>query len=84
MSYEAYNAFATAVKEEMQLLNYEEQLGILSIVVNAMNGRKKAESVISNEEKLSLFEKFKGSMKVGDDFNAKKELMDALDKRYGV
>ena len=84
MSYEAYNAFATAVKEEMQSLNYEEQLGILSIVVNAMNDRKKTESVISNEEKLSLFEKFKGSMKVGDDFNAKKELMDALDKRYGV
>ena len=32
-------------------------------------GGKKTESVISNEEKLSLFEKFKGSMKVGDDFN---------------
>ena len=37
MSFEAYNKFATAVKEEMQSLNYEEQLGILTIVVNAMN-----------------------------------------------
>lgn len=41
MSFEAYNKFATAVKEEMSLLNYEEQLGILTIVVNAMNSRKK-------------------------------------------
>lgn len=41
MSYEAYNEFATAVKEEMPLLNYEEQLGILTIVVNAMSSKKK-------------------------------------------
>ncbi len=84
MSFEAYNKFATAVKEEMSLLNYEEQLGILTIVVNAMNSRKKSEPPISNEEKFSLYEKFKGSMKVGADFDAKKELMESLDERYGV
>lgn len=84
MSFEAYNKFATAVKEEMSLLNYEEQLGILTIVVNAMNSRKKSEPPISNEEKVSLYEKFKGSMKVEADFDAKKELMESLDERYGV
>lgn len=83
MSYEAYNAFATAVKEEISLMNHEEQLGILTIIVNAMNSRKQ-ESAISNAEKISLFEKFKGSMKVGDNFDAKKELMEALDERYDV
>ena len=84
MSFEAYNKFATAVKEEMSLLNYEEQLGILTIVVNAMNSRKKTEPPISNEEKISLYEKFKGSMKVGADFNTKNELMESLDERYGI
>ncbi len=68
MSYDAYNKFATAVKEEMPLLNYEEQLGILTIVVNAMNSKKRETPTMSKEEKLALFEKFKGSMKVEEDF----------------
>ena len=84
MSYEAYNEFATAVKEEMPLLNYEEQLGILTIVVNAMSSKKIAVPLISNEQKISLFEKFKGSMKVGAGFDAKKELMESISDRYSV
>lgn len=84
MSYEAYNEFATTVKEEMPLMNYEEQLGILTIVVNAMSSKKKAVPLISNEQKISLFEKFKGSMKVGTDFDAKKELMESISDRYSV
>ena len=50
MSYEAYNAFATAVQEEMQRLDYEEQLGILTIVVTAMNNKKKQVPAMSREE----------------------------------
>ncbi|MBR6296878.1 MAG: hypothetical protein IKR40_10440 [Treponema sp.] len=84
MTYETYNKFATAVKEEMQSLNYEEQLGILTIVVNAMNSKKREPHAMSKDEKLALFEKFKGSMVVGEGFDARKELMESLDKRYGV
>lgn len=81
MSYEAYNAFATAVQKEMQRLDYEEQLGILTIVVTAMNNKKKQVPAMSREEKLSLFEKFKGSMKVPADYDARKKY---LDERYGI
>ena len=44
----------------MQSLNYEEQLGILTIVVNAMNSKKKETPAMSLEEKLALFNEFKG------------------------
>ena len=37
MSYEAYNKFATAFKNEIQEFDYEQQLEILTIVVSAMN-----------------------------------------------
>lgn len=84
MSYEAYNSFATAVKEEMPLLDYEQQLEILTIVVSAMNTRKKTASVMSKDEKLALFDKFNGCLKVPADFDPKKEYLDYLDERYGV
>ena len=82
--FRGYNKFATAVKEEMQSLNYEEQLGILTIVVNAMNSKKKETPAMSLEEKLALFNEFKGAMKVPADFDAKKELTESLDERYGL
>ena len=61
MGHEAYNKFATAVKEEMPLLNREQQLEILTIVVTAMNAQNANQPKtfeMTNEEKLALFEKF--------------------------
>lgn len=84
MSYETYNAFATTVKEEMPLLDYEQQLEILTIVISAMNVRKKTESIMSKDEKLALFDKFNGCLKVPADFNLKKEYLEYLDERYGI
>lgn len=40
MAYESYTTFAQKVKSEIQKLDYEEQLGILTIVVEAMNKKK--------------------------------------------
>ena len=83
MGYDAYNKFATAVKEEMPLLDYQQQLEILTIVVSAMNGKKKNLPEMSQEKKLALFEKFKGSLKVPANFDARNEYLDYLDERYG-
>ena len=49
-----------------------------------MNAKNNQQKHISTEEKLKLFEKFKGSMKVGKEFDARKELVEALDERYGI
>ena len=84
MSYEAYNAFAATVQNEIQQLDYEEQLGILTIVVSAMNSKKRQSPTMSREKKLALFERFKGSMKVPANFDARKEHLEYLDERYGV
>lgn len=81
MSYEAYNAFAATVQNEIQQLDYEEQLGILTIVVTAMNNKKKQVPAMSREEKLTLFKKFKESMKILADYDARKKY---LDERYGI
>ena len=81
MSHEAYNAFATTVRDEMQRQDYEEQLGILTIVVTAMNDRKKQSPTMSREEKLKLFEKFKESLKILAAYDARKK---CLDERYSV
>ena len=48
MSYDSYNKFATAVKEEISQLDYEQKLEILTIVVSALH----------NENKSSPAEKF--------------------------
>lgn len=40
MAHESYTTFAQKVKSEIQKLDYEEQLGILTIVVEAMNKKK--------------------------------------------
>lgn len=73
MNRDAYTSFAEKVQTQMQTLDYEEQLGILMIVVSAMNQKKKPESKMSKEETMRLFNKFTGSLKVPKDFDAKKE-----------
>ncbi|MBP5158008.1 MAG: hypothetical protein ILP18_09085 [Treponema sp.] len=84
MSHEAYNAFATTVRDEMQRLDYEEQLGILTIVVTAMNDRKKQAPAMSREEKLKLFNELNGCIKATENIDARKEYLEYLDERYGV
>ena len=49
MSHEVYDTFAATVQNEMQRLDYEEQLGILTIVVTAMNSRKTQAPAMSRE-----------------------------------
>lgn len=80
MSHDAYTSFAEKVQTQMQTLDYEEQLGILTIVVSAMNQKKKSESKMSKEETMRLFNKFTGSLKVPKDFDAKKEYLEYLDE----
>ena len=83
MSDMAFATFATTVQTGVEELDYEQQLGILQIVVRAMN-RKARSGAMSREESLRLFDKFTGSMKVAADFDARKEYLDYLDERYGV
>ena len=52
--------------------------------VKMLLAKKKENPVLPANEKLALFEKFKGCMKVEADFDAKKEYLDYLDERYGV
>ena len=84
MSYEAYTAFAEKVENEIQTLDYEQQMGILTIVISAMNKKKQPVPTMSKEESLRLFEKFTGSLKVPTDFDPKKEYLEYLDERYGL
>ena len=84
MGQEAYNKFATAVKEEMPLLNYQQQLEILTIVVSAMNIRKKTEAGMSKDEKMKIFNEFSGCIKGVKQIDARKEYLDYLDERYGL
>ena len=83
MSYENYAAFADAVKANIAELDYEQQLGILTIVINTMNDKKQNTSVLSKQDSLKLFARFKGSMKVAPDFDANAEKLSYLDERYG-
>ena len=39
---------------------------------------------MSKEEAMELFEKFKGSLQVPADFDAKKEFLEYLDEKYGA
>ncbi len=84
MSDVAYAAFATTVKNGIDGLNYEQQFGILQIVISAMNRKKVRNPLMTREESLRLFDKFTGSMKVPQDFDAKKEYLEYLDERYGL
>ena len=82
MSYEAYDVFATAVKNKISQLDYEQQLGILTIVVEAMNQKKRIKS--DREETLQMFNELSGCIKGKPHIDAKKEYLDYLDERYGV
>lgn len=84
MTVDNYTAFASLVEAEVMEMDIEQQLNILSIVISAMNRKKKMNQRMSREESLALFEKFTGSMKVPADFDEKKELLDSLDERYGA
>ena len=83
MSYEAYNTFANAVQTEMQQLNYEQQLGILTIVVSVMNQRKRQSIPMSREEKMALFDEFTGCIKCDKQIDCRNEYLEYLDERYG-
>lgn len=83
MSYETYAVFADTVKANIAELDYEQQLGILAIVINAMSDKKNVVQPLSRQESISLFKRFKGSMNVSPDFNAKAEKLAYLDERYG-
>ena len=84
MSYDAYNEFATAVKTEMSLLDYEQQLEILTIVVSAIKNNNKntpAEkflklSLDGNESAEEILENIKDSRKNSLRFEAENALFD--------
>ena len=76
MSYEAYNVFATAVKNEISRLDYEQQLGILTIVVEAMNQKKRTKS--DKEETLQMFNELSGCIKGKTHIDAKKNILITL------
>ena len=80
----SYEAFATSVETEIQDLDYEQQLNILTIVIAAMNKAKQNFPTMPKEETMRLFDEFTGSLKVPADFNPKQEYLDYLDERYGV
>ena len=82
MSYDAYASFADSVKTNIAELDYEQQLGILTIVINAMSDKKREVAPLSRQESLALFNRFKGSMKVAAGFDAKAEKLAYLDERY--
>ncbi len=84
MSRDEYTAFATKVRTEIQNFNYEEQLGILTIVVSAMNQKKKPKPKMSKEETMQLFNELNGCIKNVKNIDAKKEYLEYLDERYGV
>lgn len=84
MTVQDYAAFVSSFEAEVMEMDIEQQLDILSIVVSAMNRKKKTNQGMSREESLALFEKFTGSMNVPADFDYKQELLDALDERYGT
>lgn len=83
MGYENYAVFADAVKVNIAELDYEQQLGILTIVIKAMHDKNRDKDTLSKQESLKLFARFKGSMKVAPDFDAKAEKLAYLDERYG-
>lgn len=84
MSYDAYNEFATAVKTEMSLLDYEQQLEILTIVVSAIKNNNKntpAEKFLKlswdgNESAEEILENIKDSRKNSLRFEAENALFD--------
>ena len=85
MSYESYNAFATAVKNEIQELDYEQQLGILTIVVSAMNRLKK--SPVKTERKRSaaeIVDSLTGIIPCDEPLSIKDIRNERLSARYGV
>lgn len=85
MSYESYNAFATAVKNEIQELDYEQQLGILTIVVSAMNRLKK--SPVKTERKRSaaeIVDSLTGIIPCDGPLSIKDIRNERLSARYGV
>lgn len=84
MTHESYTAFAQKVKSEMQELDYEEQLGILTIVVGAMNQKKEEKPKMSKEETMRLFNELTGCIKNVKNIDARKEYLEYLDERYGV
>ena len=84
MSYEAYNALATAVKAEIQSLNQEEKLGILKIVVNAMDSTNSEVKTMTREEAIQAFNDLSGCIKTSQPIDWRQEYFEYLDEKYGV
>ena len=75
------------LEKTYKTLTMEQQTIVYNLVISLGNmniSTKKAEPEMSKEEKLALFEKFNGCLKVPDGFDAKKEYLEYLDERYRV
>lgn len=84
MSQEVYTAFTDTFRVQVRDFSYEQQLGVLSIILAALNETKKGKPRMSKEERLNLFHKFTGSLHVPADFDPREEYLSYLDERYGV
>ena len=67
-------------------LTAEQQTIVYNLVISLgnMNSRLNKENGMNKDEKLALFQKFKGSLKEPEGVDAKKEYLEYLDERYGV
>ena len=83
MAYETYRSLATAVRTGIDELDYDQQLEILSIVINAMNQKKRPKCAITQEETLQLFNELSGCIKDIKEIDSRKEYLEYLDERYG-
>ena len=80
MSYDILEKTYSTLTEEQQTIVYNLVISLGNMNVSMNNHSP----VMSKDKKLTLFEKFKGSMRVPADFDAKTEYLEALDERYNV
>ena len=78
MSYDVLEKTYKTLTAEQQAIVYTLVLSLGKMNVST----KQSDKIMSKKEKLDLFEKLNGSMKVTDDFDPKKEYLSYLDERY--
>ena len=78
MSYDVLEKTYKTLTAEQQAIVYTLVLSLGNMNVST----KQSDKIMSKKEKLDLFEKFNGSMKVPADFDPKKEYLRYLDERY--